>query len=157
MSASVHVRKAEIYFQLPIRCSVCGIGGMSEPIRLEISHIAADRLDEVLRSQQLGTHFPVGWAQCHGVPRNTLKCPDCAENRGDAMALLSPQAEVDWALSVEQSVRDSERELYMECMNGIPMSTRVASPRPLDRVGRDVRDGCILTGVFCRCRDNGWP
>ena len=35
-------------------------------------------------------------------------------------------------------------------MNGVSMSDRVQHPR--DDNGIDVRDGCILTGVFLQCR-----
>ncbi len=69
-------------------------------------------------------------------------------------AFVTPQKDIDWALSIEKSVTENEMPLYLECMNGIPMSQRVKSPRPLDRDGRDVRDGCILTGIFLYCKDN---
>jgi hypothetical protein len=65
----------------------------------------------------------------------------------------TPQVDIDRCLAIEASVAEDERALYLECMDNIPLSTRVKSPRPLDAVGRDVRDGCILTGVFVRCRE----
>lgn len=68
------------------------------------------------------------------------------------MEFTTPQKDIDRAIAVENSVTDAERALYLECMNGVPMSERVRNPRPLDAVGRDVRDGCILTGVFYFCR-----
>jgi hypothetical protein len=49
-------------------------------------------------------------------------------------------------------ISPDEMPLYMECMNNVPLSTRVRAPRPCDGEGRDVRDGCILTGVFLQCR-----
>lgn len=67
------------------------------------------------------------------------------------MAFNTPQADIDRCLEIEQSVTDSERAAYLDCMNGVPLSVRVKSPRTLDIEGRDVRDGCILTWVFVRC------
>lgn len=67
------------------------------------------------------------------------------------MKFVTPQADIDWALSVERSIDDDQRELYLECLGGVPMSERVANPRELDAPGRDVRDGCILTGIFLQC------
>jgi len=66
----------------------------------------------------------------------------------------TPSEDVEWALKVERSVRSRERALYLECMDNVPMSQRVSNPRKLDAVGRDVRDGCLLTGVFCDCRED---
>jgi hypothetical protein len=57
--------------------------------------------------------------------------------------LIPPRADVDWALEVERLVSDAHRELYLECLNGEPMSRRMAP--------RSLRDGCILTGIFLRC------
>jgi hypothetical protein len=68
------------------------------------------------------------------------------------MRFVTPQEDIDKMLAVEKSVKPEEMALYMECMGGVPMSARVKSPRPCDAEGRDVRDGCILTGVFIRCR-----
>lgn len=68
------------------------------------------------------------------------------------MRFETPQEDIDRCLAVEASVTEIERALYMECMGGVPMSERVKSPRPCDGEGRDVRDGCLLTGVFIRCR-----
>jgi hypothetical protein len=150
----IYVRKAVMHIQLPIVCSVCGMRGLSESIEVTVEHAQVCHLAEAINRQQLGTRFPVGWAKFHGVPRDVLKCPNCSPVHGEITDYTPPQFDIDWALSVEQSVRDSERQLYLECMNDVPMSTRVAAPRELDGVGRDVRDGCILTGVFCRCRVN---
>lgn len=71
-----------------------------------------------------------------------------------AMEFITPQEDIDRCLEVERSVTERERSLYMDCMNNVPLSVRVASPRPCDRKGRDVRDGCILTGVFLHCRNS---
>ena len=68
------------------------------------------------------------------------------------MKFETPQADIDRCLAVEASVTKGEMPLYLECMNGVPLSVRVRSPRPEDCEGRDVRDGCILTGVFMQCR-----
>jgi len=68
------------------------------------------------------------------------------------MPFVTPQEDIDKMLAVEKSVKPEEMALYMECMGGVPLSVRVKSPRPCDGEGRDVRDGCILTGVFIRCR-----
>lgn len=69
------------------------------------------------------------------------------------MTFITPQADIDRALSVERSVTAQEMPLYLDCMNGRPLSQRVSNPSPNeDRPGRDVRDGCILTGVFEMCR-----
>jgi hypothetical protein len=68
------------------------------------------------------------------------------------MTFETPAEDIERALAIERSVLDHERDLYLECMNGIPMSQRVLNPRDLDAIGRDVRDVCILTNVFCHCR-----
>lgn len=68
------------------------------------------------------------------------------------MKFDTPQVDIDRMLEVERSVKPEEMPLYLDCMDGIPLSVRIKSPRPLDCEGRDVRDGCILTGVFIRCR-----
>jgi len=68
------------------------------------------------------------------------------------MKFETPQEDIDRCLVVEASVTPEELPLYMECMNNVPLSVRVRSPRPCDCEGRDVRDGCILTGVFIQCR-----
>lgn len=67
------------------------------------------------------------------------------------MAFNTPQADIDRCLEIEKSVTESERAAYLDCMNGVPLSVRVKSPRELDIEGRDVRDGCILTWIFVRC------
>lgn len=69
------------------------------------------------------------------------------------MTFNTPQADIDWALAIEESVTMEERALYWKCMNGRPLSQRVSNPSPDEDIpGRDVRDGCILTGVFVQCR-----
>ena len=67
----------------------------------------------------------------------------------------TPQEDIDRCLEVEKSVTPEEMPLYMECMSGVPLSERVKNPRPEDCEGGDVRNGCILTGVFMQCRDVG--
>jgi hypothetical protein len=68
------------------------------------------------------------------------------------MTFNTPQADIDRCLAIEESVTMEERPLYWECMNGRPLSQRIAAPRADCEPGRDVRDGCILTGVFLMCR-----
>ena len=61
--------------------------------------------------------------------------------------MMTPQADIDWALQVEKTVKwPTEAELYLECMNNFPMHERTRE--------EDIRNGCILTGVFVRCREN---
>ena len=67
------------------------------------------------------------------------------------MQFITPQKDIDWALSVEKSVQDHEKELYDDCMNNVSMSERVKNP---SADGRNIRDGCILTGVYCHCKEN---
>lgn len=59
-----------------------------------------------------------------------------------------PQADIDYCLKVEFSVTESEKELFDDCMNGRSLSERIKSPLS----DRDIRDGCILIGVFMACR-----
>jgi hypothetical protein len=59
--------------------------------------------------------------------------------------MKTPQADIDWALRVEKSVTDANREVYLDYLNQKPMSERTAD--------QEVRDGCILTGLFVRWRD----
>jgi hypothetical protein len=66
------------------------------------------------------------------------------------MQFVTPQKDIDWALSVEKSLQDHEKEFYNELMNNVSMSERIKTP---DADGRNVRDGCILTGLYCRCKD----
>lgn len=61
-----------------------------------------------------------------------------------------PQADIDFCLKVEASVKPHEKSFFDECMNGVSLSTRIKSPRS----DRDVYDGCILMGVFIRGRTN---
>jgi hypothetical protein len=59
------------------------------------------------------------------------------------MTFNTPQADIDRCLAIEESVTMEER----------PLSQRVSNPSPDEDIpGRDVRDGCILTGVFMQCR-----
>ena len=60
--------------------------------------------------------------------------------------IVTPQADIDWALAVEKAVTPEQKALYLECMNDVPMSDRVK-----DNDALSIRSGCILTGVFCRC------
>lgn len=63
----------------------------------------------------------------------------------------APQADIDRVLRMEELIRahgGPEWRRYQVFMNGVTMRTRVDNPRPLDRPGRDVRDGCILAGLF---------
>lgn len=49
------------------------------------------------------------------------------------------------ALEVEESVGAEEMDLYLECLNELPMSRRATD--------QELRDGCILTfHVFARVR-----
>ena len=60
--------------------------------------------------------------------------------------LRPPQADIDFALEVEKSVKPEEQELYLKCL-GKPMSERTTP--------QELRDGCILTNmVFLVCRDS---
>ena len=68
------------------------------------------------------------------------------------MKFETPQEDIDRCLAIEASVTEAEMAMYMDCMNGVTLSTRVKSPRPCDCEGRDVRNGCILVGVFEQCR-----
>jgi len=68
------------------------------------------------------------------------------------MKFETPKEDIDRCLAIEASVTPEEMPLYMEFMGNVPLSVRVRSPRPCDCEGRDVRDGCILTGAFERCR-----
>jgi hypothetical protein len=69
------------------------------------------------------------------------------------MKFDTPQADIDWALSVQNSVKPEEMPLYNECMNGRNMSERINNTRTDEDIpGRDIRDGCILTGIFVTCR-----
>jgi hypothetical protein len=56
--------------------------------------------------------------------------------------LLPPQQDIDWALSVEKSLKPSEKSIYLEYLDNKPMSVRKSA--------RELRDGCILTGLFVR-------
>ena len=58
--------------------------------------------------------------------------------------LQPSQADIDAALQIEKSVKQNERERYLEFMNNLPMSDRKTS--------RELRDGCILSQLFNRFR-----
>ena len=68
------------------------------------------------------------------------------------MKLETQQEKIDRMLAVEDSVTDRERRMYMEYMNGRTLRKRTASLRPPDEKDRDVREGCMLAGVFQRAR-----
>ena len=59
---------------------------------------------------------------------------------------MRPLDEDIWAaLEVEESVGEGEMDLYLECLNEMPMSKRLTD--------QELRDGCILTfNVFVRVR-----
>ncbi len=62
-----------------------------------------------------------------------------------------PQEHIDIALAIENNLREEDKSLYLEWLNGIPMSTRVANP---DDNFRNIRDGCILTGAYINSQHN---
>jgi len=64
----------------------------------------------------------------------------------EAVTVTTPQADIDWALGVEKAVTTEQKELYLECLNGVGMAERVKAGDELA-----IRSGCILTGVFVRC------
>jgi hypothetical protein len=66
------------------------------------------------------------------------------------MEFHTPPEDIERALAVEQAVPDTEWPLYLKFMSNAPMSQRVRNPRLLNGRGRDVRDGCILTNLFCQ-------
>jgi hypothetical protein len=53
-----------------------------------------------------------------------------------------PQADIQWALAVEAAVPEHLRALYLEYLNNVPMSQR--------QTDRELRDGCILVGLYTR-------
>ena len=59
---------------------------------------------------------------------------------------ITPTEHIDYALSVEKSVPKNRWQLYLDCMNGIPMSKRTNL--------MDIREGCILTGVYSHIINN---
>jgi hypothetical protein len=69
------------------------------------------------------------------------------------MAFTIPQIDIDVALAIENSVKPDELELYLECMNGVPMSKRKLGDPEDDIPGRSMHDGCILSWVFVRCNN----
>lgn len=69
------------------------------------------------------------------------------------MTFNTLQDDIDWALSVQHSVKPEEMPLYNECMNGRNMTERINNRDINEREpGRDIRDGCLLTGIFVTCR-----
>lgn len=63
--------------------------------------------------------------------------------------MMPPQKDIDWALSVELNLKESERAEYLIYLNNRPMSERINT-----KEARDIRDGCILTGLFIRRQVN---
>lgn len=59
--------------------------------------------------------------------------------------MIIPQDDIDWAKSIEDNLSEIDRELYMECLDDRPFSVRVEN--------LDVRDGCILSRMFAKIRD----
>lgn len=60
-----------------------------------------------------------------------------------------PEEDIQAALEVERSVGEEELDLYLSCLNELPMSQRVTD--------QELRDGCILTfNIFGNCRSNLW-
>lgn len=87
--------------------------------------------------------------------RLTVRTPDFhSDNRGSIPRsgtnfmndyhLQPPQSDIDAALKIEKSVKQNERERYLEYMNNVPMSDR--------KTARELRDGCILSQLFNRFR-----
>jgi hypothetical protein len=65
--------------------------------------------------------------------------------RANDQHLLPPKQDIDWALGVENDPQTKQDwDSYMDYMDQVPMSKR-SSPR-------DIRDGCILTGLYLRSR-----
>lgn len=60
-----------------------------------------------------------------------------------------PQEYIDLALSTENTVLESEREIYLEFLNNRTLSERLANR--VDNDGQDLRQACILIGLF-----RGW-
>lgn len=58
----------------------------------------------------------------------------------------TPQKDIDRALSIEKAVTAAQMPTYLEWMDGKPMSERTS--------GWDIRDGCILTGLYIQCGIN---
>lgn len=58
--------------------------------------------------------------------------------------LTPPKQDIDSALRIEASVKESERAIYLQWMNDFPMSDR--------KTPRELRDGCILSHEFNRNR-----
>lgn len=54
--------------------------------------------------------------------------------------LLPPQSDIDAAFEIEKNVAQDDRDLYLEFMNGVPMSAR--------KTPRELRDGCILAQLW---------
>lgn len=58
--------------------------------------------------------------------------------------LIPPKQDIDSALQIEASVKESERAIYLQWMNDLPMSDR--------KTPGELRDGCILSHAFDRYR-----
>ncbi len=61
------------------------------------------------------------------------------------MSNTIPKEDIEYALTIERNVKKSDKSLYLECLNHIPMSKRTTP--------QELRDGCILTGIFISCKD----
>ena len=60
--------------------------------------------------------------------------------------MITPQEDIEYARWVESKAQQYDINLYMKCMNNLPMSER--------KTNQEIRDGCILTGVFVRIIDD---
>lgn len=61
---------------------------------------------------------------------------------------ITPQKDIDWALEIEKSVQDKDRKLYLECLCGSSgKEGKIMSER---NTPQEIRDGCILTGIYVR-------
>ncbi len=55
---------------------------------------------------------------------------------------MTPQADIDWAKSIEAALTPEQKPLYLEFLGDRPMSQR--------KTEVEIRDGCILTGLYWR-------
>lgn len=59
----------------------------------------------------------------------------------------TPEEHIRWALEIEEKVPSDEIDLYLECLNHVPMSAR--------KDDKSIRDGCILSNaVYLHCSKN---
>lgn len=63
------------------------------------------------------------------------------------MQFITPQKDIDWALSVEKSVQNNEKALYAEIMNNVSMSERIKNDKE-DNVD-------VATLIYCEAYDLG--